>query len=353
MKTWFKDYLQLEKDIESNSYRKTVTSKFILLLSVIILSTLVIGNLIYSNTAIFYVDLSLIIMMSVILSLPGRQRRYASHFVLHFMAMGILLVVYFNQGKEYTPIWSFLYIFLVMSLYGHKVGLRISLGFLFILLPLLFSFTSNTLSIMEFIRFTMVACFTTFFAYLAELLISRTLETLITTKSQLEKLTKTDGLTGLFNRRYFDEVLPQQITSANRSKELLALVMIDIDHFKIYNDTFGHPAGDVALVNLANLLKRQMKRSNDSVFRLGGEEFALLYQAKNEHAAIKLIEEIREAVENLDQYCDIERKITISAGLLLINSKQNITVVRAYELADKLLYQAKHSGRNQVVTSII
>ena len=204
---------------------------------------------------------------------------------------------------------------------------------------------------MEFVRFTMVACFTLFFAYLAEMLISRTFEKLITAKSQLEQLSKTDALTGLFNRRHFDEVLPQKMSSANRGHDLLALVIIDIDHFKGYNDTFGHPAGDVALVALANLLKIQMKRGNDAVFRLGGEEFALLYQAKSDQAAVKLIEDIRVAVENLDQYCDIEKKITISAGLLLINSKQNIAVETAYELADKLLYQAKNSGRNKVVIS--
>ncbi|KGJ97480.1 diguanylate cyclase [Colwellia psychrerythraea] len=351
MKAWFTTYLQLDKDIESNFYRKKVTSKFILLLSFIILSTLMIGNFIYSNTAIFYVNLCLFITMSVILFLPGKLRKYASHIVLHFMGLGVLLVVYFNHGREYTPIWYFLYIFLVMSLYGHKVGLRISLAFLTILLIELFSFTSSTVTMMEFVRFTMVACFTLFFAYLAEMLISRTFEKLITAKSQLEKLTKTDALTGLFNRRHFDEVLPQQMSRANRSHELLALAIIDIDHFKSYNDTFGHPAGDVALVALANLLKVQMKRGNDAVFRLGGEEFALLYQAKNEQSALILIEDIRVAVESLQQYCELEKKITISAGLLLIDSQQNISVESAYELADKLLYQAKNSGRNKVVIS--
>ena len=205
---------------------------------------------------------------------------------------------------------------------------------------------------MEFVRFTMVSCFTLFFAYLAEILISRTFEKLISAKSLLEKLTKTDALTGLFNRRHFDEVLPQQMSVANRSHTLLALVIIDIDHFKQYNDTFGHPAGDVALVALADLLKGQMKRGNDAVFRLGGEEFALLYQARNEQNALKVIEDIRAAVERLQQCSDIEAKITVSAGLLLIDAELNITVERAYELADELLYQAKGLGRNQVVMSL-
>ena len=323
MKKWFKTYLELDENIDSNAYRRNITSKFILLTSFIILTVLMLGNFIYSNTTIFYVNLSLLITMSVLLFLlPAKQRKYSAQFVLHFMALGILIGVYFNHGTEYTPIWVFLYIFLVMPLHGHKVGLRICIGFLILLLMLLFSFTSSTVSIMEFVRFTMVSCFTLFFAYLAEMLISRTFKKLITAKIQLETLTRTDALTGLFNRRHFDEVLPQQMSSANRSDGVLALVIIDIDHFKSYNDTFGHPAGDVALIALANLLKVQMKRANDAVFRVGGEEFALLYQAKNEQAAVKIIENIRAAVESLDKYCELEKQITISAGLLLMNSKQ-------------------------------
>jgi diguanylate cyclase (GGDEF)-like protein len=352
MKTWFKTYLQLDKDIESNSYRKEVTGKFIILLSFVILFTLMIGNFIYSNSPIFYVNLAMLLTLISVRFLPNQYHKYDVHFVLHFMALGVLLVVYFNKGQEYTPIWSFLYMYLVMSFYGHKQGLWISLTFLTTLCCLLFYFTNSTVSMMEFVRFVMVSGFTLFFAYLAEMLISRTLEKLITAKSMLEQLTKTDALTGLFNRRHFDEVLPLQMSIANRSHELLALVIIDIDHFKNYNDTFGHPAGDVALVALANLLKVQMKRGNDAVFRLGGEEFALLYQAKDETRAFKLIEDIRVAVENLDQYCDIEKQITISAGLLLIDANQGITVEAAYELADQSLYQAKNSGRNKVVISV-
>jgi len=351
MKTWFKTYLQLDKDIESNSYRKEVTGKFIILLSLVILFALMIGNFIYSNTAIFYVNLAMLLTLTSVRFLPNKYHKYDAHFVLHFMALGVLLVVFFNKGQEYTPIWSFLYMYLVMSFYGHQQGLWISLTFLTSLCGLLFYFTNSTVTMMEFVRFVMVSVFTLFFAYLAEMLISRTFEKLIAAKSMLEQLTKTDALTGLFNRRHFDEVLPLQISTANRSKELLALAIIDIDHFKSYNDTYGHPAGDVALVALADLLRIQMKRCNDAVFRLGGEEFALLYQAKDETSAVKLIEDIREAVESLDKYCEIEKQITISAGLLLINAKQNFTVEQAYELADQSLYHAKNSGRNKVVIS--
>lgn len=351
MKQWFTAYLQLNNDIGNSSYRKIVTGKFIILVSFAILSILMVGNFIYGKMAIFYIDLGLFITLSGLAFLPTNQRKYTPHIVLHVMALGILLVAYFNHGEEYTPIWSFLYMFLVMSLYGHQKGLRICIVYLATLLLLLFYFTGSYISMMEFIRFTMVSLFTLFFAYLAEMLIYITLEKLIAVKTQLETLTKTDALTGLYNRRYFNELLPKQISHANRSGELLALVIIDIDHFKAYNDTYGHPAGDLALISLANALKAQMRRMNDAVFRIGGEEFALLYQAKDKESGLKVIEDIREAIENLDKYCELERKITISAGLLLIDSRQSITDDAAYELVDKLLYQAKSSGRNMVVMS--
>jgi diguanylate cyclase (GGDEF)-like protein len=197
----------------------------------------------------------------------------------------------------------------------------------------------------------MVSSFTLFFAYLAEMLISRNFEKLIATKKALEKLTKTDALTGLYNRRHFNDILPQQMSVAKRSDGLLALVIIDIDHFKKHNDNYGHPAGDVVLVVLADLLKTHMKRANDTVFRLGGEEFALLYQAKCLKSAWQLTEDIRLCVEKLHQSSEIADKITVSAGLLVMDASTDMSAERAYAVADELLYQAKDSGRNQVVMS--
>jgi len=352
MKAWLKAFLLLDRDIESNSYRKEVTGRFVILLSFTIVFILMVGNYIYSNMPIFYVNSAMLLTLILVRFLPAKYNKYHAHFVLHFMALGILLVVYFNKGQEYTPIWSFLYMYLVMSLYGYEQGLKISITFLAILCSLLFYFTNSTVSMMEFIRFVMVSSFTLFFAYLAEMLISKSFEKLITTKAMLEKLTKTDSLTGLFNRRHFDDVLPQQMSVAKRSDELLALVVIDIDHFKKHNDSYGHPAGDLALVALADLLKEQMKRANDTVFRLGGEEFALLYQARCVESAWQLTEEMRLCVEKLHQCYDIADKITVSAGILVIDASANMSAERAYAVADELLYQAKDLGRNQVVMSV-
>ena len=160
MKKWIFSYLQLDKNVESHSYRKRVTSKFILLLSFSIIITLMIGNFISNNFELFYINIGLLISMILMLSLPGRQRKFASYIILHVMALGILLVVYFHQGREYTPIWYFLYIFLVMPLYGHRTGFKIASCFLAILLVLMFTCVGSSISVMEFVRFTMVACFT-------------------------------------------------------------------------------------------------------------------------------------------------------------------------------------------------
>ena len=353
MKKWIFSYLQLDKNVESHSYRKRVTSKFILLLSFSIIITLMIGNFISNNFELFYINIGLLISMILMLSLPGRQRKFASYIILHVMALGILLVVYFHQGREYTPIWYFLYIFLVMPLYGHRTGFKIASCFLAILLVLMFTCVGSSISVMEFVRFTMVACFTLFFAYFIEMLMTRTLRQLINAKAQLEQLTKIDALTNLYNRRHFDELLPQKMNSAKRTHTLFSLVIIDIDFFKNYNDSFGHPAGDLALIELAKLFSDKMQRSDDTVFRLGGEEFALLYEANTESEALKLVEVLRVAVEALHHQGIIERQITVSSGLLVIHPKQDILANSAYKLADKLMYQAKNSGRNTVVQSSI
>ncbi len=353
MKRWVLSYLQLDKNIESYAYRKRVTSKFIILLSFIILVSLMIGNFISNNFDLFYINVGLFTSMILMLSLPGRQRQFASYIVLHVMALGILLVVHFNQGQEYTPIWYFLYIFLVMPLYGHRTGFKIASCFLVILLLLMFSFVGSSISVLEFVRFAMVSCFTLFFAYFVEMLISRTLRQLINAKAQLEQLTKMDALTNLYNRRYFDELLPQKMNSAKRNHKLFALVIIDIDFFKNYNDNFGHPAGDIALIELAKLFSEKMQRSDDAVFRLGGEEFAMLFQANNDSEALLLVEAIRVAVEELHQQGIIKTKMTVSAGLLVIQPQQVILASKAYQLADKLMYKAKNSGRNNVVQSSI
>ena len=172
----------------------------------------------------------------------------------------------------------------------------------------------------------------------------------ITDKKRIEEISITDGLTNIYNRRYFDEMFPKIINSAKRKNELVAFLFMDIDHFKQYNDNYGHQAGDEVLINFAKCLKQSLHRSSDYVFRLGGEEFAVVYQVDTKDRAVQFANNLRKSIENLKiehKYSSVSPYITASMGLIYKNANE-IIVDEIYKQADDLLYEAKRSGRNQV-----
>lgn len=173
----------------------------------------------------------------------------------------------------------------------------------------------------------------------------------ITDKKIIEKLSITDALTNLFNRRYFDEKFIQLLNSAKREKKYFCFIMMDIDHFKQYNDTYGHQMGDEVLIKVANQLKISLNRADDYCFRLGGEEFGIIFKAEDINKAISFADKIRKSIEELEiihEKNSASKYVTTSMGLIIINSDENIEISEAYKLADELLYKAKETGRNKV-----
>jgi diguanylate cyclase (GGDEF)-like protein/PAS domain S-box-containing protein len=173
----------------------------------------------------------------------------------------------------------------------------------------------------------------------------------ITDRKKIEEIAITDGLTSLFNRRHFDAIFPQQLAIAKRSKKLLAFVLIDIDHFKQYNDTYGHQEGDVTLKLVATALKKTLNRTNDYTFRLGGEEFGLLYHIEHEEDGLTIANQAKVNVENLKiehTGNSASKYVTISSGLYIIDLNDHSTLDDIYKKADDALYSAKQNGRNQV-----
>ena len=171
----------------------------------------------------------------------------------------------------------------------------------------------------------------------------------ITDKKRIEEISITDGLTNIYNRRYFDEIFPKVINSAKRKNELIAFLFMDIDHFKQYNDNYGHQAGDEVLIKFARCLKESLHRSSDYVFRLGGEEFAIVYQPETKEKAIEFANTIKNNIEKLQikhEFSSVRLYITASMGLVCKNA--NDIDDKIYTQADALLYEAKESGRNQV-----
>ena len=176
---------------------------------------------------------------------------------------------------------------------------------------------------------------------------------LMETNRELERLTNVDGLTGLSNRRYFNEYMQAEWKRAARSKEPLSILMIDVDHFKQYNDTYGHIAGDDVLRKVAHALKESCRRSTDLAARYGGEEFAVILPETPFAEIQRLGEKICQAVEALSlphSASSAAKCVTISAGGATTTPQHGEAFSSVVDAADKALYEAKRAGRNRAAT---
>jgi diguanylate cyclase (GGDEF)-like protein len=160
----------------------------------------------------------------------------------------------------------------------------------------------------------------------------------------------TDSLTGLYNRRYLQEVAPALLAQVIRDKRYLTAVLLDLDYFKAINDSWGHLGGDAVLVHFAQLLKHNL-RANDYLFRIGGEEFMMLTETDHPHDSFVLANKIRELVSRSPaSYQGNVLPITVSAGVSCCHGESgDISLSTLMRTADKALYEAKSSGRNRVV----
>lgn len=170
---------------------------------------------------------------------------------------------------------------------------------------------------------------------------------------ELQQLSHQDGLTGLANRRHFDQVLHDAFNRARRHHARLAVVMLDIDHFKRLNDTFGHLNGDECLRALARVLKDYALRSGEVAARYGGEEFALVLTDVNRQQLVRLCEQIRQQVAALQLVDGAGQAMpfTVSLGAALLPAAALEQECALLQLADQALYRAKQEGRNRVVLS--
>jgi len=166
---------------------------------------------------------------------------------------------------------------------------------------------------------------------------------------KLEYLATVDALTKLYNRHFFYDSAKNIIAYAKRYDNNLSIIMLDIDHFKVVNDTYGHAVGDIVLKELAALM-RSIQRKSDIIVRLGGEEFALLLPDTNLEEAKKVAQKLRITVQNnkINLQDGQELQFTISLGVGIVDIKNEQEIEHALSRADKALYKAKNSGRNRV-----
>jgi len=175
---------------------------------------------------------------------------------------------------------------------------------------------------------------------------------------QLKELTITDSLTKLHNRRYFERIFEDKLNRLIRHNYRFSLAIIDIDFFKSYNDTFGHVIGDEILVKVSDIIKKTFCRKTDYTFRLGGEEFAVIYRTQNRKDTYELAEKLRLNIEKTKiktVNTSVSNYLTVSIGVAdIITQNLDISTTRkAYAKVDQLLYEAKESGRNKTIYRLI
>ncbi len=167
--------------------------------------------------------------------------------------------------------------------------------------------------------------------------------------TRLKELVSRDGLTGLYNHRYFQEIFSKEIARALRYQSSVSLLMFDIDFFKKVNDTYGHPTGDLVLINIARVVEGAV-RPSDIVARYGGEEFAVILPETNESGMKVFAERLRRSVEGIATIADAKQiNVTISVGGCTFTPESpHIDKQMLIEAADRGLYTSKHNGRNRV-----
>lgn len=176
------------------------------------------------------------------------------------------------------------------------------------------------------------------------------IRTNITDKKYIEHLSITDELTQLYNRRFFNKKINEEINRAKRENNYFSFLIMDIDYFKQYNDTYGHQMGDLALEKVALVLKKKSSRASDFTFRLGGEEFGIITTLEKEKI-IEFANSIKDEIENLQiehKASDISEHLTVSIGIV---SKEGDSITNSdflYKEADDCLYEAKKLGRNSI-----
>ena len=172
----------------------------------------------------------------------------------------------------------------------------------------------------------------------------------ITDQKKIEDIARLDHLTNLYNRRYFQKIMSEEIRRCAWNGLYLGFAIFDVDYFKAYNDTYGHMAGDEALISISQNLREQLKRITDYAFRLGGEEFAILFVHNDKKKIISHAKKIRKSMTDLKiehSKSDASKYLSVSMGLIIAHADLQLDVKDFYSAADRLLYLSKKKGRNR------
>ncbi len=295
-----------------------------------------------------YVYSSVAVLLMIVLRVSKDNYTIASHALLAASTLTFFSALINVPQDEFRIIWFYLMIFLAYMLNGSKSGVMYTAVSVAIILGSHFFFDLQ-LSQIAINSAVLGLVIGSFLSYFYTKKISDYEKTLHEKNEALELLASTDGLTGIMNKRIFHEVSQHYFDTVQRDGIELSLLMLDLDNFKVVNDTYGHQVGDLILIQFAETIKPLLRKS-DVFARIGGEEFAVLLFKTEISGAVVLAEKIHEAVNKISVEClENDISVTTSVGISYYK-KTDSSVEEIIARADSALYSAKEKGRDQTCT---
>lgn len=270
----------------------------------------------------------------------------SANWLIGTIVVFMIIYVAITEGRNYSFIWLSMVPTIAFFLLGIRRGLQITAPFLLLIIGYIIwqanAWPSYTINLPAFFN---ISC-----ALFAVLTIARHYEKsraeayafLEERNAELQRIAITDGLTQLHNRAFLDDTLERELQRAKRDDTELTVLILDTDHFKVLNDSYGHLVGDQVLVELSGLLRKNI-RSSDVLGRWGGEEFMIIAPNTDADGAVELAEKIRTATAK-HRFTEEKLHLTISIGIAELTPQD--TLVSIVRRADEGLYQAKHDGRD-------
>ena len=313
----------------------------------------------------FFVNLFIVSFLGYALYLLREKNQYniASYIGNTILFISFLSIVILKQSESYSMIWTLFFAPFAILTLGAKKGFMLSIVFMTMVIASSYTgldtWDNGRWNLETFFRMTVGLSVMLYVIYAiqnnnekANVKIEKLRQKEKIQLQLLEKLSITDTLTTLYNRRFFEEIFPRQILRAKSNQELLTFFTLDLDYFKQYNDTYGHQKGDWALEQIAEVLKEVFSKSDDYTFRIGGEEFAGIFLDEDEAHIHTLINEIVDklTLRQIEHKGNpIEGILTASIGVYIKSADTELGHQEIYRLADEALYNAKSKGRNQIV----
>ncbi|WP_345976407.1 GGDEF domain-containing protein [Sulfurimonas sp. HSL3-7] len=319
----------------------------------------------FHDTQMFIADASAAAVSLGLLRHLVRYKNFSlvATYTIYFLFLFLLTFSIVSQNRDFGLVWSLFFPAFAILLKGVRFGLAITAVYYVILL----SFAYNGIGVWEegawsmqaFLRLAVASFGTVFVISLAEYNRERTFKALHLlhererrNAKKLRELSHKDHLTDLYNRRKLHEIYPQKMDIASRENSYFCFFILDVDYFKNYNDTYGHQMGDKALKKVADILKNVLRRSDDHVFRIGGEEFGGIIAGRSKES----IEERLQSIQKSIRSARIEHKSSKAAAYLTASIgavvSRPIEVCHTFESkffqADKALYHCKENGRNSI-----